>query len=123
MHNFSRTGLILVLAVSLLAPSMACAFPGSQMTRAEHACCRRMSGECGGMKMPASHSCCQKNVEASHIDAVQPQAAAFHPAIAVVAVLPASMEYSPFAFALQPVQQCDHSPPRSPGSAISILRI
>jgi hypothetical protein len=114
---------VLVLASSFLAPSMACAFPTSQMTASEHACCRRMNGDCGSMKMPVSHSCCQRGVEASHLDAVQPAAASLHFTIAFTAILPPSACYQVFAPTFRPVAQPDPSPPRSPGPAISILRI
>ena len=123
VYNLFRMGAVLVLAASFLVPSMACAFPTSQMTASEHACCRRMNGDCGGMKMPVSHSCCQRSVEASHIDAVQPSAASLHFTIALTAILPPSTCHQAFALTFQPVAQPDHSPPRSPVPAISILRI
>ena len=63
----------MALLLSLLAPAMLCALPASDMTASERACCRQMRGECSGMRMPASHSCYQQNVSASHIDAAQPR--------------------------------------------------
>ena len=34
--------------------------PDAQMSAAERACCHIMKNECGQMRMPASHGCCQK---------------------------------------------------------------
>src|SRR5690242_6616599 len=91
MHTFFRLGAALVVLLSLLAPTMACALPGSQMTAAEHACCRHMKGECGSMKMPTSHSCCQKSVQVSQMSVVpQPESGTHFSTISIAAVVPES---------------------------------
>jgi hypothetical protein len=60
---------LVLLAVWLGAPAMACLIPFHQLTQDEMACCAKMQGDCDGMAdMGAgrSHSCCKK---------VQPHAA------------------------------------------------
>jgi hypothetical protein len=112
-----------MLLAAFLAPAMACALPGSRMSEPEHACCKRMKGECGRMKMPASHGCCQKNIEASHLDAVQPSTSSYHPAISLTAILPQSWPLPAPSVNLQPIARVEHSPPGIPTPPISVLRI
>jgi hypothetical protein len=123
MHTVSRVAAVLVLLLSLLAPTMVCALPGSQMTPAERACCRHMKDECGQMKMPASHGCCQKNPEASRVDAVQPHSSSFHQALFFTADLPQiAFHYVPVLIS-QRIVQLDPSPPLSDTSSTAVLRI
>ena len=123
MHTISRIGVALALLLSLLAPSMVCALPLSHLTASERACCRHMQGECGGMKMPASHSCCQHDAGPSHVDAVQPESVSFHPVISLPFLFPQSPLTQPPAVAGRRITTPDHSPPISPSPAISVLRI
>jgi len=123
MHTIRRIGVAFALLVSLFAPSMACALPSSRLTDPERACCRRMQGECGQMKMPASHSCCRHDVGPSHVDATQPQSGSFHPVISLPVLLPQSALTQPPTVAGQWIVTPDHSPPISSAPAISILRI
>jgi hypothetical protein len=55
-----QLGALVLLLVWSLMPAMACTLPDAQMTPAERACCVQMHEQCGGMDMPASHSCCHK---------------------------------------------------------------
>jgi hypothetical protein len=64
MKQVRHIGLVLAVVLSMLAPSMACALSGAHLSKAEHACCVQMKGECGKMGMPASHSCCHKEIQA-----------------------------------------------------------
>ena len=64
MCRLHHLTLVLALILSLLAPTMVCALPNAQMTAQEHACCQKMKGNCGSMRMPASHSCCQQSMRA-----------------------------------------------------------
>jgi hypothetical protein len=112
-----------MLLVAFLAPATACAFPGARMSEAEHACCKHMNGECGSMKMPASHGCCQKNVEASHLDTVQPSSS-YRPAISLsAAILPQYRPLVALTVSLQPIARAEQSPPGISPPAISVLRI
>jgi len=55
------------MVVSMWAPSlMACMMPDALLTIEERECCKNMADDCGGMEMPASHSCCK--VVARQID-------------------------------------------------------
>jgi hypothetical protein len=121
MKASRQIAVALALCLALLTPAMACAFPNG-MTASEHACCRQMKGECGSMHMPASHSCCQHGMQAGHFDAVQADAAAFQ-AVVAIAALPSSALWSAPAIRHERAASPQHSPPFSPPSAISVLRI
>jgi hypothetical protein len=92
------------------------------MTAQEHACCKKMKGKCGSMRMPVSHSCCQQNMQANHSDAVQPESASMT-AAASVAVLPAPTTFDFRSARFERVSLQQQSPPISPPLTISILRI
>jgi len=117
-----RIGAALALLLSFLAPSLVCALPIS-MTASERACCQDMQGECGGMKMPASHSCCRHDIGPSHVDAKQPESRAFDRVILLPAVLPQSIPLHPPTFVGEWIAAPDHSPPIPSVPTISILRI
>jgi hypothetical protein len=119
-----RIGAALLVLLSLLAPTMACALPGSQMTAAEHACCRQMKGECGSMKMPASHSCCQKTAQVSQMGAVpQPESGTKSPAISIAAVVPESPVLETPTLVYHPLAKPNDSPPGYAVPTFSVLRI
>src|ERR1700751_1544608 len=123
MHLFARIGMTLLLLVSLLSPAMTCALPGSQMTRAEHACCGQMKGKCGGMKMPRSHSCCQQIAQISfYATAVQPKPGALPVPISAPVVLPSSMPAEAVGVLHHAPVELNASPPYSSPRA-SVLRI
>jgi hypothetical protein len=112
MNILSRTAFALVVLLSMFVPTMMCAAPGTQMTGEEHACCKQMRGNCGTMRMPASHSCCQVRAESDNQILAQPQIASAHesPVTVVIAFQPftirlSSAKYIPFA-------KAEHSPPR-----------
>src|SRR4051794_40357072 len=87
MGRLRHLAFVLALVISLLAPTMACVLPNAQMTASEHACCQKMKGNCGSMRMPASHTCCQQSMQANHFAAVQPESVSV-PAAVAIAVLP-----------------------------------
>src|SRR5437763_4400905 len=111
MHGVCRGGASLLVLLSLLAPAMACAMPASQMTVAEHACCKQMKGRCGSMRMPPSHSCCQTTVASNRLDLVQPHSASFQVHVAVLVIgARLSVSGSPL-FDCSSIQKLDLSPP------------
>lgn len=122
MGRLSHLAMILALVLSMLAPTMACALPNAQMTAQEKACCRMMKGHCGSMHMPASHGCCQKSMQANHLDAVQPQSISVQ-TIAVGAVLPSLTIFNHRVSVLERISPQQPSPPISPPSTVSVLRI
>jgi hypothetical protein len=62
-----RVTAVVLGLVALIGPAaMACLVPEGQMTREEHACCRRMARQCGAMRGPASHSCCKPEVRTAN---------------------------------------------------------
>lgn len=124
MRSFRQLGALLLLLVSYVAPVMACTLPDAQMTAQERACCRMMKNDCGDMDMGgSSHGCCQKVSQTADLNAVQAERVAFHPAVFVaVWALTAPLVY-PASTAHVWAQQPDDSPPESPPTSISVLRI
>ena len=122
MRRLRQIGVLVLLLVSCLAPAMACMLPGAQLTVEERACCRTMQDQCGQMEMPASHGCCHKapltvydralarNTEVQHLDLVP------------VLWLTPSEVLTAESFVIRWADH-DYSPPQSPPSNISILRI
>jgi len=124
MKAFRQIGVMVLLLVSWLAPAMACMVPDTQMTAEERSCCQAMHDECGQMDMPASHGCCQKAPLLSFLNnAVASKAVAVHATVVPIVWLGVSeMMSSPTALSGW-VEYNDPSPPTSPPSTISILRI
>jgi len=96
MGRVRQLGIVFALLLSLLAPTMACALPGAQMSAQEHACCKTMKGNCGSMRMPTTHSCCQQRVRANHSDAVQPESVSIPVALLVAALPSVTLFHPPF---------------------------
>ena len=123
MHQISRIGAAFALLLSLVGPSMMCALPASHLTASERECCRNMQGECGRMKMPASHSCCQHDMGPTQVDATQPERGSFHLVISLAALLPQSPFAQPPTVAGRRITPPNDSPPISSALSISVLRI
>jgi hypothetical protein len=94
-----------------------------QMNAEERACCRAMKNQCEQMGMPASHGCCQKAPKSAQDNAVTTKAVAYHPVVVAVIWLSAAELLSLNPVATGSVECADTSPPQSPPSTISILRI
>jgi hypothetical protein len=122
MRIFRQFGVLLLL-VSCLAPAMACVVSSTEMNPEERACCRAMKNQCGQVEMPASHGCCQKTPPSVHDNALDIKAVTFHPAVATVIWLAAFELVNPPSTVIGWVERPDYSPPESPPSTISILRI
>jgi hypothetical protein len=97
--------------------------PDAQMTVEEQACCRMMKSQCGQMEMPASHGCCKKTPVAAYDNALKTDTAAFHPAVFVTLWVSSFDLLAPHAVAEGWLQRPEHSPPKSPPSIISSLRV
>ena len=121
MRRLHHLTLVLALILSLLAPTMVCALPNAQMTAQEHACCQKMKGNCGSMRMPASHSCCQQSMRAQ-FDAVQPESVSV-PAAAAIAVLPSPTTFDLRSPSFERVRLPQHSPPIFSPPTVSVLKI
>jgi len=106
-----------------MAPAMACATRDAQMTTEERACCRMMKSQCGQMEMPTSEDCCKKALNSDHESFLKTDKASFHSA-ALVAVWASSLELlAPESISNGSLHRPDHSPPKSPPAAVTILRI
>jgi hypothetical protein len=123
MRILRQFGVLALLLVSCLAPAMACMVPDAAMSTQERACCRMMKNQCGQMGMPASHGCCQKTPPSVHDNASDSKPVTFHPVVVPVIWLAASELVNPTSVLAGWVEHVDYSPPKSPPSAISILRI
>jgi len=123
MKSLRQFGVLVLLLVMWLAPTMVCTVPGAQMNAQERACCRTMSNQCGHTEMPASHGCCQKAPASLYDHALGTKAVAFHPVAVPVIWLAASELVNPIAAVTAWVERPDYSPPKSTPSTVSILRI
>jgi hypothetical protein len=123
VRSLRQIGTILLLLVSFVAPAMACMTPDTQMTTEERACCRMMHGQCGQMEMPGSDDCCKKTSPAVHDHALKTDAVSFHPAVFVTLWAPSFDLLAPKAIAEGWFLRPEHSPPKSPPSIISSLRV
>ena|ERR1700682_4356268 len=123
MRILRQFGVLVLLLASCLAPAMACLAPNAEMSTQERACCRVMKNQCGQMEMPASHGCCQKVPPSVHDNALDTKAVTFHPVVVPIIWLAAVELVNPAAAVTEWVEHSDYSPPNSPPSTISILRI
>jgi len=114
---------LVLLLTSLLSPAMACMTPDTPMTAEERACCRMMNYQCGQMQMSNSSGCCQKAPSNAYDTALDTKAAAFHPAVLPAEWLGALQLVNPDSSVAGWGEHRDCSPPKSPPSTISILRI
>jgi hypothetical protein len=120
LHQFGVLGL---LSVSCLAPAMACMVSGTQMSAQERTCCRMMGNQCGQTDMPASHGCCYKTPQTAYVYAPAANAETVSPTGVSPIWRTASELLDPNAIVAHWVDRPEYSPPKSPPSAVSILRI
>jgi hypothetical protein len=123
MKSVRQFGAILLLLVSCAAPAMACMAPGAQMTAEERACCRMMKSQCRQMDLSISHGCCKKAPMDDRDNALRTDTASSH-AATFVAIPVSSFELLiPQGASGGRAQGLEHSPPKSPPSATTVLRI
>ena len=123
MKSLRQYGATLLMLVSCVAPAMTCVTPDAQMTIEERACCRMMKSQCGQMEMPTSGECCKKASTSDHDNALKTETVSYHPVV-FVSVWVSSFELLAHQGASNGwVRRPDHLPPKSPPSAITILRI
>jgi hypothetical protein len=119
--NLSRQfGAVVLLPVWSLVPAMACALPNAQMTPAERACCVQMQRNCSGMDMPATHPCCQKQVRTDQAAVVQKSHLSSQ--WTVIQIVPGTQMAIPVSCGREQ-RPLSISPPLSPPSTVTILRI
>ncbi len=123
VKSLRQFGAILLMLVACVAPAMACMAPDAQMTIEERACCRMMKSQCGQMEMPTSNDCCKIAAQSVPDTALKTEKLSFHPS-GFVAIWAASFEIlTPQRAGNGWIQHPEDSPPKSPPSAITILRI
>jgi hypothetical protein len=123
MRVLRQFGVLVLLLVSCVAPAMACMVPDGAMSAQERACCRMMKNQCGQMQMPALHGCCQMTAPGVHDNALDTKVTNFHPVAAPIIWLAAFELVNSASSVTGWVEHFDDSPPQSPPSTISILRI
>jgi hypothetical protein len=123
MRVLRQFGVLVLLLVTCLAPAMGCMVPDAQMSMQERDCCRMMKNQCGQMEMPAPHGCCQKTPMGVHTSALDTKAVVFHQVVVPVVSLTASELLNPTTVVAGWIERPEYSPPKSPPSTISILRI
>jgi hypothetical protein len=123
MRVLRQFRVLVLLLVTCLTPAMACMIPNAQMSPQERACCHTMKNQCGQMEMPPSHGCCQKTPPSIHDNALVTKIVTFHPVALTVIWLTASELLNPNSAVIARVEHADYSPPKSPPSTVSILRI
>ncbi|MFZ0817393.1 MAG: hypothetical protein WAM78_17855 [Candidatus Sulfotelmatobacter sp.] len=120
VNRSRQLGALVLLLVWSLVPAMACTLPDAQMTPAERACCVQMQRNCGGMDMPASHPCCQKQVRTEQNAVVQKVQRNSQPM--VMQIVPGTQMAIPVSVSRER-HALNVSPPQSPPSAVTILRV
>ena len=123
MRALRQLGVMVLLLATSLAPAMACMAPAAQMTTEERACCRMMNYQCGQMQMSKSSGCCQKTPQSAFDNALATGPSVLHPVPVSVVWLSASELMNRVFTVAGWVEHTDYSPPKSPPSTISILRI
>ena len=118
-----QLGVILLMLISSAAPVMACMTVDAQMSPSERACCRMMKNRCGDMQMPASHGCCHKTLQSVDQNALNAKAVALPPIATIVVALAAYDLLVPNSVSPEWVVSPQYSPPKSPPSAVSVLRL
>ena len=123
MRALRQFGALVLVLASCLSPAMACMIPDAPMTPEERACCRMMGNQCGEMEMPASRGCCQKTSPNAYENALDTKAVASQVLASPVTWLAAPQRASATISVIEWVELPDYSPPNSPPSTISVLRI
>jgi hypothetical protein len=123
MRVFRQFGALVLLLVMSAVPAMACMVPDAQMSAQERTCCRMMKDQCGQIGMSASHGCCQKTPQSTQINALDTKAVAFHPVVVLAIWKTAAELLNPTTVIAAWIDRPEYSPPKSPPSTISILRV
>lgn len=123
MKSVRQLGIVLLLLVSYLTPTMACMVSDVKMNAEERVCCRAMKNQCEQMGMSASHGCCQKAPKSAQDNAVPTEAVTFHPIVVAFVWLSVAERINLNPVVMGLVQYADTSPRQPASSSISILRI
>lgn len=121
MKSVRQFGIAILLLVSYLTPAMACMVSDVQMNAEERACCRAMQNQCE--QMQSSHGCCQKTSQSARDNALDTKATTYHPVVVAAVWLVTSGRFQPVLGTPAWIEHPGYSPPESPPSSISILRI
>ena len=123
MKIFRHFGVFLLLLLSCAAPLMACVIPEAEMTAQERTCCRMMHNQCDQMRMPDSQNCCAKVPSSVFENALKSDSVRFHAVAAIVIRVSSCDLLTRESVSPAWLQRPEHSPPKPPPTAITILRI
>jgi hypothetical protein len=115
-------GIAIALAAWFMTPALACLLPNRQLTQEEHACCKQMAKQCGSMRMASSHKCCQAEVRVPNAF-LKASGTVLHTAEHSSFVITQIPQIKPATEFNLHVGSSIHSPPESPPSSTTILRI
>lgn len=121
MRSLSQFVIAIVLLVSYLMPAMACMASDTHMGAAERTCCQMMRNQCEQMGMSASHGCCQKIPQSSRENALDTKVVTYHPVVVTLWLTASALGLD--STDMGQFEHPDYSPPHSPPSSISVLRI
>jgi hypothetical protein len=82
-----------------------------------------MKNQCEQMGMSASHGCCQKAPRSVNDSALDTKTLTYHPITIALIWLTAADWFHPTLMIAGWIEQPGYSPPQSPPSSISVLRI
>lgn len=122
MKLVAKFGASILLLLLLGVPVMACLQPQAEMTSEERECCKQMAGQCAGMDGSSSHSCCTKAAQPGSSALVRARTA-FTLDLSFIAVLSSEQFSNPVLIQERPQILASHSPPESPPTDITVLRV
>ena len=123
MRILRQFGAIFLLLIFSAAPVMACMRADAQMSASERACCRMMKNQCGDMQMPASHGCCHETLQSIDQNALNAKTVTLPPLAAIVVTMAACDLLVPNFVTGEWVVSPQYSPPKTPTSSVSVLRL
>lgn len=123
MKAARQFGIVVLLLVSYLTPAMACMVSSVPMNAEERACCQAMKNQCEQMGTSASHDCCLKTPRSAQDNALVSKAVTYHPVVFAVIWLSVAERLNLNPVVTGRIEYTEYSPPQSPYSSISVLRI
>lgn len=110
---------VLLTVLWTAAPLLACMMAEQPMTAPERECCQHMAQMCGSANMPASHSCCKKEVHSG----ISMVATSERHNVTQLQVLAAVTDSGTPQFYWGPIETRPHHPPGEFLPEVAVLRI
>ena len=123
MRLGTRFSAVVALLALVAAPMLSCFVPKYLLSAGENECCRQMAEQCGSKNMPSSHSCCKTSDQGSQPYLKSVENPRLANPIAAAAILPVISIPSLSVVSAPPTPEEFHSPPLSPPTGATVLRI